>query len=60
MDWEGPPADDDDDDEHRVIFPDTASTTLVDPLHPCNDFGISMYCATRDFVRGVLSERSSA
>ena len=65
IDWEGPPAEDNNQD--MVTIPDTPSPllpnefdllrTLIHPLHPCDDLGISMYCATREFVRDVIAER---
>ena len=65
IDWEGRPVQDDGD--AVVNVPDTLCPllprelallqTLVDPLQPCDDFGITMYGATREFVTDVLSQR---
>ena len=65
IDWDGPPVHDDEED--TVVVPVTPTPllpeefsllqTLIDPSQPCDDFGIAMYTATREYVRDVLSHR---
>ena len=64
LDWDGPPVHEAND---TVTVPDTLSPllpheisllqTLIDPLQPCDDLGVSMYGATRQFVRDIVDQR---